>query len=273
MKIILTNDDGYFASGIRASKEVVDELSKERPSEEIEGIIVAPDREQSAKGHGITMDAPLTPKHIEKDIIAIDGLPTDCAYLGINALVAPRPSLLVSGINIGSNLGEDASYSGTIAAAMEGVIQGVPSIAISQVMKKGLRASYDFSLAKLALKRLIEGILDGSFPLQRGELLNVNIPDCSISECRGFKVCNLGHRDYGSEYLERKNPRGGTYYWIGMTPVKNAPRKAPSFYKEEIISDVDAIDLDYISITPIMLDYTAYGSLGALERFSSGIKL
>ncbi len=255
-KILITNDDGFDSDGLHALMEAVGDLA--------EVIVVAPTIEKSASGHSLTLTRPLRFVELEKNFYKLDdGTPTDCIYLALNALFCDdqKPDLIISGINKGSNLGEDITYSGTVAGAMEGVIQGIPSIAISQVYRGGKHTldSKGYDLAKKIARDMAKKILDHSFPLAERKLININIPPVSIDECKGVKVTKAGYRCYGNDAHMHKNPRGEEFYWIGLHPLE--------WKKSEdgILSDLEAIDKDFVSITPIMLDLTSYSDLKTLE--------
>ncbi|TLD85264.1 5'/3'-nucleotidase SurE [Helicobacter sp. MIT 11-5569] len=255
-RILITNDDGYESPGLLALKEALSPLGHT--------VIVAPASEKSACGHGMTLTRPLRFVKLEDDFYKLDdGSPTDCIYLSLNALYEESflPDLIVSGINIGSNMGEDVSYSGTASAAMEGVLHGIPSIAISQVLKDKDHFGFDFALAKETIYTLAKKILDGSYPLHFREFLNVNIPQLKPKECKGMQVTELGIRSYGNDAHVHRNPRGEEYYWLGLHPLAWNERENGE------ISDFSAIQQGYVSITPITLDFTARERLGGLKEW------
>jgi 5'-nucleotidase len=189
-----------------------------------------------------------------------DGTPADCVYLSLSALFEKeKPDLLVSGINRGSNMGEDITYSGTAAGAMEGVLHNIPSIAISQVMDF-TNPDGDFSLAQKTIQKLVTKIREGDFPLPKREFLNVNIP--AEKEEAAMRVTYAGYRYYANDAHLHRNPRGEEYYWLGLHPLDFAPRK-----DVKGMSDYEAIEAGYISVTPIMLDLSAYKSMSRLEEW------
>lgn len=254
--ILITNDDGYEAVGIKALIEALKDIAKV--------TIVAPATEKSACGHSLTLTRPLRLVSIDDDFYKVDdGTPTDCVFISLNNLFKDgyKPDLVVSGINIGANMGEDITYSGTASAAMEAVLQGIPAIAISQVCNdkcKDVKSNWDFALAKKTIKELVQKILDGGFPLGERKFLNVNIPPIRQEECKGIKITNAGYREYGNDTHRHLNPRGEEYYWIGLHPLiwqADAKRK----------SDFDVIKDNYVSITPIKLDMTSYDDIKTLE--------
>lgn len=255
-RILLTNDDGYQSPGLLALKEALSPLGHI--------VIVAPASEKSACGHCMTLTRPLRFVKLEDDFYKLeDGSPTDCIYLALNALYQEgfMPDLIVSGINIGSNMGEDVSYSGTASAAMEGVLHGIPSIAISQVLQDKNYFGFDFALARESIFQLAKKVLNHRYPLQEREFLNVNIPQLAIKDCKGFKVTELGIRNYGNDAHVHRNPRGEEYYWLGLHPLAWQERN------NNEISDFNAAMEGYVSITPISLDFTARNRLRTLENW------
>lgn len=255
-RILLTNDDGYQSPGLLALKESLSALGHL--------MIVAPASEKSACGHGMTLTRPLRFVKLEDDFYKLeDGSPTDCIYLALNALYQEgfMPDLIVSGINIGSNMGEDISYSGTASAAMEGVLHGIPSIAISQVLQDKNYFGFDFALAKQSIYKLAKAILANTYPLQEREFLNVNIPQLPPKDCKGFKITELGIRTYGNDAHVHRNPRGEEYYWLGLHPLAWNERE------NNETSDFEATKNGYVSITPITLDFTARNRLRTLENW------
>ncbi|WP_164000812.1 5'/3'-nucleotidase SurE [Pyxidicoccus caerfyrddinensis] len=240
-RILVSNDDGYFSEGLKALVDAVTPLG--------EVWVVAPDREQSAASHAISLHRPLRIKEVRERWFAIDGTPADSAYLAINHLLKDdRPALMVSGINHGANLAEDVMYSGTVAAAMEGAILGVPAIAFSLVA----RGQFDFGPAARFARSLVASAL--ARPLPPRMLLNVNIP--GGVEPDGYVVTRQGRHTYGYEVVEKVDPRGRKYYWIGG-----------SEYQHEDIpgSDCNAVHLDRrISVTPLHFELTDHGRMADL---------
>lgn len=240
MRILVTNDDGIYAEGIKHLREALGELG--------EVIVVAPDRERSATGHSITMDRPLRAKEVVfKDgfkSYAVDGTPADCVKLAFDALLQPRPDIVVSGINHGPNMGTDVLYSGTVSAAIEGMIYGVPAIAVST-------ASYEnpnYRGAALMAQRLVREVMDHQ-GLPPATLLNVNVPDVDLTELKGVAITRLGSRRYENIFDKRTDPRGRTYYWLAGEIVED---------DSEPDTDVAAIRRNEVSVTPIHFDLTDY---------------
>jgi 5'-nucleotidase len=244
-RILVSNDDGYFSDGLKALVEAVSPLG--------EVWVVAPDREQSATSHAISLHRPLRIKEVRERWFAVDGTPTDSAYLAIiHLLKDDRPQLMVSGINHGANLADDVTYSGTVAAAMEGALLGVPSIAFSLVS----HAPFDFGPAARFARALVAEAL--SRPLPPRMLLNVNIP--GGVEPEGYVVTRLGRHTYGYAVSENVDPRGKKYYWIGG-----------SEYEHEDIpgSDCNAVHRDKrVSVTPLHLDLTDHSRLSDLAEWT-----
>lgn len=252
-KILLTNDDGYESAGLLA---LIDALS---------GLghitIVAPATEKSACGHSLTLTRPLTFVSVGDDFYKLDdGTPSDCIYLALNSLFEfQKPDLVISGINKGSNMGEDITYSGTCAGAMEAVLHDVPAIAISQVMDF-TQPMGDFTLAKKAIRTLVEKIFAEEFPLKEREFLNVNIPYQAHE--LAFEVTYAGYRFYANDAHIHANPRGTEYYWLGLHPLEYKARP-----NRGGLSDFEAIEAGKVSLTPIKLDMSAYKSMTRLQAW------
>lgn len=252
-EILITNDDGFDAAGILALQEALSPLGRV--------CVVAPAREKSACGHGLSITKPLSLISVGKDSYKLDdGTPADCIYLAYNTLYKEqnrKPDLIVSGINIGCNMGEDITYSGTAAGAMEGAILGVPSMAISQLLKKESDRKCDFSLAKKVAFDLAQKILTHN-PLPKRKFLNVNIP--IATESKGYKITELGVRLYGNDVAKARNPRNEEYYWLGTHELEWEERS-------ERASDFSAVMSGYVSITPITIDMTSYDDLDMLAKW------
>ena len=235
MLILLSNDDGIWAKGLRVLQESLSPFG--------ECCVVAPDREKSAASHSVTLHRPLRVEELEEGRFAVDGTPTDCVILGVHKLAGSKPDLLVSGINDGGNMGDDVTYSGTVSAAVEGTILGVPSMAVS-LARGGYR---NFLAVGEVVKRIVPWIAERGLP--KGVLLNVNVPDVKgIEELKGIRWTRLGKLSYMDTLIEMKDPRGKTYYWVGGTPVRDRENGADT--------DLVAVEEGYVSITPIRLDLT-----------------
>jgi len=231
--ILITNDDGFAAEGLRVLEESLAPLARI--------ITVAPDREQSATSHAITLHRPLRIHRHDTDSYSVDGTPTDCVLAALNGLLDVRPDLVVSGINHGPNMGDDVTYSGTVSAAFEGAILDVPSIAVSLAAFR----DRDFRGARSVLPAIVAAVRRHGLPARA--LLNVNVPNLPPDEIRGTRITKLGHRVYADALEARKDPRGRDYYWIGG----NEPSWTP-----EPLSDFLAVHEGFVSITPLSLDLT-----------------
>lgn len=230
--ILLTNDDGYLSKGIRALYTALSAIG--------DVFMVAPDRDNSAVSHSLTMNRPLRATTIEDNIITVDGTPADCVNLAVKKLLPTKPDLLVSGINHGPNIGDDISYSGTVSAAIEGTIHSIPSLAFSLAEKDG-----DFEQAALLATKLVNLTLKQGLPAN--SLLNINIP--AQQPYSGIKITRQGTRKWSDSIKETTDPWGTTLYWIGGgTPVHDS---SPD-------TDVNALLNHFISITPIHLDKTSH---------------
>ncbi|MBU0730320.1 MAG: 5'/3'-nucleotidase SurE [Proteobacteria bacterium] len=241
--ILLTNDDGVYAPGLKAICDVMRNIGRI--------VVVAPERDNSAASHSLTMHRPLRVRKIDEDVYMIDGTPTDCVTIGIGMVLDEKPALVVSGINPGGNLGDDISYSGTVSAAVEGTMLGVPSFAVSLAGE----APFDFSAAAEFSGQLAGKILDKG--LFRETLLNVNVPNISKELIKGVRYTRQGRRIYEGAIKETSDPWGRKHYWIGGgTPLWDG--------RED--TDASAVLKQYVSITPIHLDLTNYDALSRLRQ-------
>jgi len=246
MQILLTNDDGVTAEGLAALKRAL--------SPRWDVVVVAPDREQSATSHALTLDRPLRTRRLDDRTFSVDGTPTDCVMLAVYGdLLDRKPDLVVSGINHGPNLGDDVTYSGTVAAAIEGTLLGIPSVALSITAWADLRfdAAAEFSV------RLIRTILSKRMP--EDTLLNVNVPNLPPEQIRGVRTTSLGRRTYRDAVVRGTDPRGKPYYWIGAQDPSWAG--GPE-------SDFAAIEEGYISLTPLHLDLTNHTALPVVSQWN-----
>jgi len=243
--ILVSNDDGIYAPGLKALEAALVPIGAEV-------WVVAPDRQQSATSHSLTLHRPLRVEEVGVRRLAVDGTPTDCVNLAINGILPERPSLVLSGVNHGANLGDDITYSGTVSAAMEGRLLGVPAIAVSLVMNGDCG---EFDLAARFAARLAAFVLSNGIPPDT--LLNVNVPDRPISKISGYMVTRQGKRRYGDAIVEKLDPRGKKYYWIGGADLGFVPEEG---------TDCTAVDSGYISVTPLHLDLTNYASIGEMSK-------
>ncbi|MDK2882034.1 MAG: 5/3-nucleotidase [Bacillota bacterium] len=249
MFVLLTNDDGIEAPGLLAL------ASEFRSRHEV--AIVAPDRERSASAHAITVDRPLRAKkieHAQAPSWAVSGTPGDCVKLAITTLLPRQPDMVISGINRGPNLGTDVFYSGTVAAALEGVLFGLPAIAVS-LASYAANANYGFAarVARAVAERLI------GKPVLSQALLNINVPNLPDKEIRGISITRLGTRRYRNVFEARKDPRGQIYYWLAGELVNEE--------RSDRDTDIAAVAEGKVSITPLHIDLTDYGRLPQLERW------
>jgi 5'-nucleotidase len=243
MRLLCTNDDGILAPGLQTLTEAAERLG--------EVHVVAPDREQSATSHSLTLHHPVRPVRRGDRRWQVDGTPTDCVMLAVEALMPDRPDFVLSGVNHGQNMGEDVLYSGTVAAAMEGVMLGIPAVALS-FAGGDLRADPS-TLAGLA--DLVADLLQHVFELPgvpADTLLNVNIPPLPPAEVRGVKLTRLGRRVYSNSLTPMQDPWGRDIYWIGG---------GSATWRGEADSDFQAVRDGFVSVTPLSLDLTNHGLL------------
>jgi len=245
-RILVTNDDGIFSEGIERLSAALAEVG--------EVVTVAPDQERSAAGHSLTLHSPLRAKLVGENRWSVDGTPTDAVNWGaLHLLKDRRPDLLFSGINLGLNLGDDVTYSGTVSAAFEGTLIGIPSVAISQEIETGFTFDAAAAFAVRLARRLLEE------PLSAGTLVNVNVP---AGPPRGVRVARLGKRRYGEVIVEKLDPRGRPYYWIGSAPPTGDLEQG---------TDLSEVAAKHISMTPLHLDLTDYRSLDRLEGIARSL--
>ncbi len=249
MRILLTNDDGVHATGLRILESIA-----RRFSDDI--WIVAPAEEQSGTGHSLTLTVPVRLRRLGERRFAVAGTPTDAVMMAIAWIMKDNPpDLILSGINRGANLGEDVTYSGTVSAAMEGALAGIPSIALSQAYAaEGMGDSVPFAAAEAWADDVIAPLLDT--PMANRTLVNVNFPALPPDQVKGVRVVRQGIRDYGRlRIIEQTDPRGYPYYWFGLRPVVHTPGHS---------TDLEAIADGYVTVTPLHLDLTHDSSLGEL---------
>jgi 5'-nucleotidase len=236
MNILCTNDDGYLATGIRVLASAANSLGTV--------TMVAPDREQSATSHSLTLHHPLRARRSPDGAWVVDGTPTDCVILAVNELLPARPDVCVSGINHGPNMGEDVLYSGTVAAAMEATVIGIPAVAVSYT---GDRFE-ELEGWEGVIRTVLEGLLRQP-DLPAHTLFNVNLPGCAPDEVNGIRITSLGKRRYSESITRAHDPSGREYFWIGGGSVH---------WKGSDDSDFQAVREGYISVTPLHLDLTNY---------------
>ncbi len=238
MRILLSNDDGYFAPGLAALAEGLAPLG--------EITVVAPERDRSGASNSLTLDRPLQLSRAQNGFLYVNGTPTDCIHMAVTGLLDFEPDVVVSGIHNGSNMGDDTLYSGTVAAATEGYLLGVPSIAISLVGKEFKHYASAARVARDLVERLARA------PFGAPVLLNVNVPDVPYETIAGFEVTRLGRRHKAQPVVAGKNPRGETVYWVG--PAGAAREAGPG-------TDFHALERGAVSITPLQVDLTHPGQI------------
>lgn len=251
MRILLSNDDGIMAPGLKAAKEALENLG--------EVFVVAPERERSGAGHGITVHKPLRPKKITfadgTSGWAVNGTPADCVKLAVEALMPEPPDIVVSGINFGANLSTDVLYSGTVSAAIEGIINGIPSVAISLATFE----LEDFNEAASFLKYITPLFMRDKSSF----LININVPP---GKPAGARVTRLGYRRYVNMFHKRIDPRGRVYYWMAGEPEDSEPDQS----MPDLDLDYVAVRNNFISVTPLHFDLTDFGALEKIEQLLGG---
>jgi 5'-nucleotidase len=243
LRLLISNDDGVHSEGIIV---LANELKKSANV-----VVVAPDRERSAAAHSLTLHHPLRVERIRDSFYAVDGTPTDSVILGVNEVLKKKPDIVVAGINKGANLGDDITYSGTVAAAIEGTLLGVPSFAISIA---SVNNNFFFESAAFFASKIVKSIM--RYGLPKDTLLNVNVPSLPIEEIKGIMITRQGKRVYDNTIVKKKDPRGKDYYWMGGDDIG---------FKKEPDTDFDAIEKKYVSVTPIKLDYTNHDAIRSLK--------
>lgn len=244
MKILVSNDDGYLAKGIKALAGALSQIA--------EVVVVAPDRNHSGASNSLTLHSPLRIHQIEKDRYFVNGTPSDCVHLALSGFLDFDPDMVVSGVNHGANLGDDVIYSGTVAAAMEGRFLGLPAIAVSLT---GQHATHYATAARVAadlVLRLQEQ------PLSSDIILNVNVPDRPYDELAGMRSTRLGFRHQAEPLIRNKDPRGRTIYWIG--PAGEGQDTGPG-------TDFQAIELGAVAVTPLKVDLTRHEAIAELATW------
>jgi len=251
MRVLVSNDDGVDAPGIRALAAGLREAGHEV-------LIVAPDRDRSGASNSLTLDAPVRVMRIDESAWKVYGTPTDCVHVAITGMLELEPDIVVSGINNCGNLGDDVIYSGTVAAAMEGRFLGLPAIAMS--LNAGEGGARNFETAARAAVELIARLLTD--PLPADTILNVNVPDLPWAEVRGFEVTRLGNRHRAEPCIQQEDPRGRTWWWIGAAGAEQDAGPGTDFH---------AVRTGHISITPIHVDLTRYQALDQVASWVEGL--
>lgn len=244
MRILLSNDDGYFAPGLAALAEALAGLG--------EIVVVAPEQNRSGASNSLTLDRPLFLKQAANGFHFVNGTPTDCVHLAVTGMLDKLPDIIVSGINLGANMGDDTIYSGTVAAATEGFLLGIPSIAISLTSFEG----NNFDSAGVVARELVERFIRN--PINEPVLLNVNVPDRPHAELRGMEVTRLGRRHKAEPVVKMISPRNETVYWVGA---------AGAAADSGAGTDFNAVDRGFVSITPLQIDLTHTAQLNAVRHW------
>jgi len=233
VKILVSNDDGYFAPGITLLAEALGQLG--------EVTVVAPERDRSGASNSLTLDRPLTVRRAPNGYFSVNGTPTDCVHIAVTGLLDFLPDIVVSGVNLGANMGDDTIYSGTVAAAAEGYLLGIPSVAVSLTSKTGEHFQSAIGVAVQIVERFKRR------PFAEPVLLNVNVPDVPPESLRGIEVTRLGRRHKAEPVVKLQTPRGETAYWIG--PAGGAADAGPG-------TDFHAVEAQRVSVTPLRMDLT-----------------
>jgi len=242
MRILISNDDGYFSPGITALAEALRSVG--------EVTVVAPERDRSGASNSLTLDRPLSVRQAANGFYFVNGTPTDCVHLAVTGLLDFLPDMIVSGINLGANMGDDTIYSGTVAAAMEGFLLGIPSLAVSLVGKAGAHYATAAEVAVEMVERFRRS------PVPAPVLLNVNVPDIARRALRGSEVTRLGRRHKAEPVVRIDTPRGDVGYWIGA--AGGAADSGPG-------TDFHAVEHEHVSVTPLQVDLTYHGQLAMVR--------
>lgn len=248
MKILLSNDDGYQAPGLRALHDSLAAIATI--------TVVAPERDRSGASNSLTLDIPIRAHRQTDGFIRVDGTPTDCVHLAITGLLDEEPDMVVSGINAGFNLGDDVLYSGTVAAAMEGRFLGLPAMAISM---EGVNPRHFATGARVA-RELVERLV--AEPLAPDTILNVNIPDLPYEELRGYQATRLGHRHKAEPVVKSEDPRGRLIYWVGPAGAEQDAGSGTDFF---------SVRQGFVSVTPIQVDLTRHSELDRMSDWLYGL--
>jgi len=244
MRILLSNDDGYFAPGLAALARALAPLA--------DITVVAPERDRSGASNSLTLDRPLMLRQAPSGFYYVNGTPTDCVHLAVTGMLDHMPDMVISGINHGANMGDDTIYSGTVAAATEGYLLGIPSIAVSLANHNAL----NFDTAARVVLELAQRIQ--AQPPTEPMLLNVNVPDCSWEDLKGQRVTRLGKRHKAESVVKTTNPRGQTVYWVGAAGLAQDAGEGTDFH---------AIANGFVSITPLQMDLTLFSQMDSVNAW------
>ncbi len=244
MRILLSNDDGYFSPGIEILARSLSEIA--------EVTVVAPERDRSGASNSLTLDRPLSLRRTAGGYFYVNGTPTDCVHLAVTGMLEDLPDMIVSGINLGANMGDDTIYSGTVAAATEGYLLGIPSLAVSLASKDGDH----YETAARVTRGIVERFQKGEFgePL----LLNVNVPDVPYDQLKGQRVTRLGRRHKAEPVVKQKTPRNETVYWVGAAGGAQDAGEGTDFH---------AVAQNFVSLTPLQIDLTHTAQIAAVQRW------
>jgi len=245
MKILISNDDGFRAEGIVALYNALKDIA------DVE--VVAPEHNNSAKSNALTLHTPLYVNRADNGFRYVNGTPADCVHIALTGLLGYRPDLVISGINNGANMGDDTLYSGTVGAAMEGYLFGIPAIAVSQIDKGWAHLDAAASTVQRMVQQMVHQNLIGTQPW----LLNVNIPNLPVAQIKSPKVCRLGRRHAAEPVITQVDPRGQTMYWIGA---------AGAAMDDSVGTDFHAADLGHVVVTPLKVDLTEHDHLQAWSQ-------
>jgi 5'-nucleotidase len=251
MNVLLSNDDGIGSVGLQILEDAVRNLSKYKVT------VVAPDSNMSASGHSLTLSNPLRLTKYDSNHFSVNGTPVDCIIMGLEHIVDQRPDFVLSGINCDANLADDVLYSGTVAAAAEASVRGIPSIALSQNIRCGEEINWNVPRKYASL--VLDAIM-GKFEFPNRVFLNVNFPACDVDDVRGIKVTTYGTRPVYGGVVQSTDPRGKPYFWIGAAEYRRAEDH------KDIEADLWAVYNGYVSITPMSLNMTDMKSISNLER-------
>lgn len=248
--ILISNDDGVYARGLSVLASHMKQIA--------DIFVMAPDRDRSGASHSLTVDRPLRVTELDNGFYTINGTPKDCIHLAVTGWLKQTPTLVISGINAGYNLGDDVLYSGTVAAAMEGSFLDIPSFAISLVYQDG--GPKHFKTAALVAERLVQHTFLHPLPAQT--LFNINVPDIPFEDLKGMKVTRLGNRHRAQSVIQDKDPRGRSIYWVGEAGPERDAGPETDFY---------AVKQGYVSITPLQADLTHYPTLNTANQWAADI--
>lgn len=244
MRILLSNDDGYFSPGLACLAEVLSEIA--------EIIVVAPERDRSGSSNSLTLDRPLSLHKSHNGFYYVNGTPTDCVHLAVTGMLDVVPDMIISGVNSGANMGDDTIYSGTVAAATEGFLLGIPSLAISLTDTSNENYLTAACVAADMVKRFREN------GIQSPVLLNINVPDIEYQKLEGIEVTRLGRRHKAEPVIKSKNPRGEILYWVGAAGAAQDAGEGTDFY---------AVQHNRVSVTPLQIDLTRYDQLDLITSW------